>query len=76
MQRHARRTRLVAAGLSVGALVGLVTGMVATERVSGAPVVSGQAGVPAADPFATGGAATPPSTSPAGRVAHTVTGAS
>ncbi len=61
----------------MGALAVLVTGMAATERVVTPPAATGPAvGVPSADPFAAGGAATPPSSPPFGRVAHTVTGAS
>lgn len=60
MWRYARRSRLVALGLSVGALLGLVTAMVATEHPRPVPAA------PAAtsgDPFAAGRPATPPSSS-------------
>lgn len=61
MWRYARRSRLVALGLSVGALVGLVTAMVATEHPRPAPAPA--AASSPADPFTAGGPATPPSTS-------------
>ena len=75
--RPARRSRLLAAGLSVGAAVGLVVGMVATEHplaAGGAPPTAGPAGV--TDPFSAGGPATPPSQPSAGRIPQTVTSAS
>jgi len=76
MQRHARRSRIVAAGLGVGALVALVTGMVATERVLPKALEKGDPGLSAADPFSAGGPATPPSVPPARRSLRTVTSAS
>lgn len=75
MWGHARRSRLVALGLSVAALAGLVTGMVLTEHPR--PATAGPtAGAP--DPFAAGGPATPPSASPSpgGRFRQTITSAS
>lgn len=76
MSGPARRSRLVALGLSVGGLVGLVTGMAVTEHPSPAP--SGPT-VAAPDPFTAGGPATPPSTSPPAdgrRIRQTITSAS
>ncbi|HEX3623020.1 MAG TPA: hypothetical protein VHT97_11955 [Acidimicrobiales bacterium] len=75
MSGHARRSRLVALGLSVGGLVGLVGGMVATEHPRAAttgPTVA------APDPFTAGGPATPPSTTPTpgSRFRQTITSAS
>lgn len=78
MPAPARRSRLVALGLSVGGLVGLVTGMVATEHpvggAAGAAPSHGPA-VSAPDPFAAGGPATPPS-GPVPRFRQTITSAS
>ncbi len=80
MSGHARRSRLVALGLSVGALVGLVTAMVATEHP--APAAAGTTGTTVADatdPFSAGGPATPPSSSPSTgdrRIRQTITSAS
>jgi hypothetical protein len=80
MSGPARRSRLVALGLSVGGLVGLVTGMVATEHPRPPTAGSASAGatVVAPDPFTAGGPATPPSASPADgrRVRQTITSAS
>lgn len=73
MWGHARRSRLVALGLSVGALVGLVTGMVATEHPR--PASAGPTAA-APDPFTAGGPATPPSTTAPGRFRQTITSAS
>ena len=67
MWRYARRSRLVALGLSVGALVGLVTAMVATEHARPVPAAPAAA---SPDPFTAGGPATPPSTSPPARGFH------
>lgn len=75
MPGHAHRSRLVALGLSVGGLAGLVTGMVVTERPAAEPVATSPA-VTAPDPFATGSQATPPSTPPTSRVRRTITSAS
>lgn len=78
MQGYARRSRLVALGLSVGALGGLVTAMVVNER----PVATPAAGpstsptVTTPDPFATGTTATPASEPLTGRARRTITSAS
>jgi hypothetical protein len=78
MWGHARRSRLVALGLSIGGLVGLVTGMVATEHPRPATAAPAAPGVASPDPFAAGGPATPPSSSPpaGGRIRQTITSAS
>ena len=78
MWGHARRSRLVALGLSVGALVGLVTAMVATEHPAPAqPSAGGPASAAAPDHFTAGRPATPPSAPPAaGRFRQTITSAS
>ena len=77
MSAPARRSRLVALGLSVGGLAGMVTGMVATEHPRPAPPLDSQI-VAAPDPFAAGGPATPPSSTapPTGRLRQTITSAS
>jgi hypothetical protein len=79
MSGPARRSRLVALGLSVGGLAGLVTGMVATEHPR--PATANPAGPSAAavDPFDAGGPATPPSAGPSAngrRIRQTITSAS
>lgn len=82
MPGHARRSRLVALGLSVGGLAGIVTGMVATEQTAAEPVPATTSStvarpvVSAPNPFTTGSTATPPSSPPTGRVRRTVTSAS
>jgi hypothetical protein len=85
MSGPARRSRLVALGLSVGGLLGLVTGMVATEHprpAAAGPAAAGSASagpsVVAPDPFTAGGPATPPSARPADgrRIRQTITSAS
>jgi hypothetical protein len=75
MPGHARRSRLVALGLSVGGLAGIVTGMVANERPTPEPVATSPT-VTAPDPFTTGSPATPPSTPPTSRARRTITSAS
>lgn len=75
MTQPARRSRLVALGLSVGGLAGLVTGMVATEHPRLTPAHTPAAASP--DAFTAGGPATPPSAGAApGRFRQTVTSAS
>jgi hypothetical protein len=75
MSGHARRSRLVALGLSLAALGGLVTAMVATEHPRRAPAAEGPAmAVP--DPFTAGRPATPPSSAPGSRFRQTITSAS
>lgn len=77
MWRYARRSRLVALGLSVAALLGLVTAMVATEHARPVAPAPAPAAVASPDPFTAGGPATPPSTSPPARGFHqTITSAS
>lgn len=73
--RAASRSRLVAAGLSVGAAIGITVGMVSTEHPLPTPAASGGA-VASPDPFRAGGPATPPGRAPAGRIRQTVTSAS
>ncbi|HTJ76791.1 MAG TPA: hypothetical protein VL337_15655 [Acidimicrobiales bacterium] len=63
MPGPARRSRAVALGLSVGALGGLVTGMVLTEHP--APATAGATVSSVPDPFAAGRPATPASSAPA-----------
>jgi hypothetical protein len=78
MSAPARRSRLVALGLSVGGLVGLVTGMVATEHpvaTAATPASSGPTAT-APDPFTTGGPATPPTPGAVPRFRQTITSAS
>lgn len=78
MPGPARRSRLVALGLSVGGLAGLVAGMVANERpapAGGPPPATGPA-VTVPDPFAAGSPATPPSSPPTSRARRTITSAS
>jgi hypothetical protein len=62
MPGPARRSRIVAVGLSVGTLVGLVTGMILTEHPASPPAQSTVTTAP--DPFTTGRPATPASSSP------------
>lgn len=71
--RPARRSRLVAAGLSVGALVGMVVGMVASEHPLPPPTT---VVAPEGDAFSAGRPATPASNPPRARIPQTVTGAS
>ena len=81
MSGHARRSRLVALGLSVGGLAGLVTGMVTSERPAPAApapqtAAAGPTTVTTPDPFAAGDPATPPSSPPTSRARRTITSAS
>lgn len=79
MPGPARPSRLVALGLSAGAMAGLVTGMVRSEHPVPAPSPSadGPAVTAAPDPFTSGGPATPPSSPPVpGRFRQTITSAS
>ncbi len=92
MPGHARRSRLVALGLSVGGLAGLVAGMVANEHPAPAPPAPQTAApspttvsspttitsptISASDPFAAGAPAAPPSSPPTSRVRRTITSAS
>jgi hypothetical protein len=75
MPGHARRSRLVALGLSVGGLAGLVAGMVANERPAPEPLATSPT-VTTLDPFAAGSPATPPSSPPTSRARRTITSAS
>ena len=76
MPGPARRSRVVALGLSVGALGGLVTGMVLTEHP--APATAGATVSTVPDPFTAGGPATPASSlaPPSTRFRQTITSAS
>jgi hypothetical protein len=76
MPGPARRSRAVALGLSVGALGGLVTGMILTEHP--APPTAGATVSTVPDPFSAGRPATPasfPAPAPAG-FRQTITSAS
>jgi hypothetical protein len=75
MPGPARRSRVVAVGLSVGTLLGLVTGMILTEHPASPPQ---SAVTTAPDPFTTGRPATPASSPPAGPAGfrQTITSAS
>jgi hypothetical protein len=64
MPGPARRSRVVALGLSVGTLVGLVTGMILTEHP--APSVAGTTVTTVPDPFTAGRPATSASSTPPG----------
>ena len=75
MPGHARRSRLVALGLSVGGLAGLVTGIVLNEHPVAQPA-AGATTVTSTDPFTAGAAATPASDSPFGHGRRTITSAS
>lgn len=79
MPGSARRSRLVALGLSVGGATGIVAGMVANEQPVAAPApppASAGPTVTTTDPFVTGSPATPASSPPTSRVRRTVTSAS
>lgn len=75
MPGHARRSRLIALGLSVGGLAGLVAGMLANEQPAREPVATSPT-VTTLDPFVTGSPATPPSSPPTSRARRTITSAS
>jgi len=70
-----RRSRMIAAGLSAGALVSLVGGMVATDHPPVPPTGAGPPTVSSPDPFGAGGPAVPPSRL-TGQSAQTITSAS
>ncbi len=80
MPGRARRSRLVALGLSLGGVAGIVTGMVAAERpIPEAPPpqpVAASPAVTAPDPFMAGAAAAPPESPPTSRARRTITSAS